>query len=182
MKYDRFTEKDIDICTWDSPKPKVKIKPMPFLTIYGNVYSPQEQANIRLKYLEDLIEQGKLIELPCKVGDTVYAIAKCSDVTRKLDGTYYSSDGSPGTATGWYCAFDGKEDNCPLCGEDNCNEKDYAIFETEVLGMSYSESDEDKGWHIYLENFDSYESYHLTKAEAEAMLKELQNGTTKETI
>lgn len=65
MKYDRLTEKDIDICTWDSPKPKVKIKPMPLLTIDGNVYNPQEQANIRLKHLEDLIEQGKLIELPC---------------------------------------------------------------------------------------------------------------------
>lgn len=32
----------------------------------------QEVLN-KLKYYEDLEEQGRLIELPCKVGDTVYA-------------------------------------------------------------------------------------------------------------
>lgn len=126
-------------------------------------------------------ENAKLTEqlensvvLPCKVGDTVYAIAKCCDVTRKLDGSYYSSDGSPGTATGWYCAFDGNEDKCPLCGEDECNENDYAIFETKVLGLSYSDSDDDNGWQIYLENLDTYESYYFTKSEAEARLAELK--------
>lgn len=132
-------------------------------------------------FVNILIENERLtkqlenaVVLPCKVGDTVYAIAKCCDVARKLDGSYYSSDGSPGTATGWYCAFDGNEDKCPLCGEDECNENDYAIFETKVLGLSYSDSDDDKGWHIYLENLDTYESYRSTKPEAEARLKELE--------
>lgn len=34
----------------------------------------------RLKYYEDLEEQGKLLKLPCVVGDTVYRICpKCND-------------------------------------------------------------------------------------------------------
>lgn len=33
-----------------------------------------EQALLKLKHHEDLEEKGRLIELPCKVGDTVYNI------------------------------------------------------------------------------------------------------------
>ena len=35
---------------------------------------PINEAIKKLAHYEDLEEQGKLIELPCKVGDTVYAI------------------------------------------------------------------------------------------------------------
>lgn len=66
MKYERITEKELSICTWESPKPIVKIKHLPLLFINSNAYDTQEQANLRLKYLEDLIEQEKLIELPIK--------------------------------------------------------------------------------------------------------------------
>lgn len=47
----------------------------------GNTYVPNENVNYepmncmdKLGRLEDLEEQGRLIELPCAVGDTVYAI------------------------------------------------------------------------------------------------------------
>ena len=33
----------------------------------------------KLKYYEDLEEQGRLIELPCKIGDTVYGSFQCYD-------------------------------------------------------------------------------------------------------
>lgn len=36
---------------------------------------PTKELN-RLRELEDKIEQGTLIELPCKVGDTVYEVFK----------------------------------------------------------------------------------------------------------
>lgn len=114
------------------------------------------------------------VQLPCKVSDTVYAIAKCSDVKRSLDGSYYSSDGSPGTATGWYCAFDGKENMCPLCGKEECNEQDYAIFESVVEGLNYFA--EHNRWELYLDNLDDFKSYHLTKPEAESRLKELNKA------
>lgn len=37
----------------------------------------------RLAELEDLIEQGRLIELPCKVGDTIYRILpRCDNINK----------------------------------------------------------------------------------------------------
>lgn len=39
----------------------------------------QEQIAERLALLEDKIENGTLIELPCKVGDTIYEINSCSN-------------------------------------------------------------------------------------------------------
>lgn len=38
--------------------------------------SSDDKCYIRLSELEDKIEAGTLIELPCKVGDTVFIIAK----------------------------------------------------------------------------------------------------------
>ena len=38
----------------------------------GNIVNDYEKVVNRLTELEDKIEQGTLIELPCKVGDTVY--------------------------------------------------------------------------------------------------------------
>lgn len=37
-----------------------------------DIYEIKEQAHTRLCDLEDKIENGTLIELPCKVGDTIY--------------------------------------------------------------------------------------------------------------
>ena len=43
-------------------------------------YRKEEMILNRLAELEDKIEKGTLIELPCKVGDTVYKICpKCND-------------------------------------------------------------------------------------------------------
>lgn len=33
--------------------------------------------------------QGRLVELPCEIGDTVYAIAECEHINKVLDGTMY---------------------------------------------------------------------------------------------
>ena len=49
----------------------------------------------RLAHYEDLEEQGRLVELPCKIGDTVYGIRRYQDRIVKL-GTvsemYYNRD------------------------------------------------------------------------------------------
>ena len=42
-------------------------------TFYQNLWAMAELRE-RLKYYEDLEEQGRLLVLPCKVGDTVYEI------------------------------------------------------------------------------------------------------------
>lgn len=70
MKYKRLTEKDEDIINClNCPKYEQKCSPKDCIDI----------AYKRLAELEDKIETGTLIELPCKVGDTVYAHDKWGD-------------------------------------------------------------------------------------------------------
>ena len=46
------------------------------------------QAVLKKLYeYEDAEEQGLLIRLPCGIEDTVYVIAECGHVNKKLDGT-----------------------------------------------------------------------------------------------
>lgn len=47
----------------------------------------------KLAHYEDLEEQGRLIELPCAVGDTVYDIAGKEIRKQIVDGVEYTKDG-----------------------------------------------------------------------------------------
>ena len=73
---------------------------------HGNTYVPNENANYepmncmdKLGRLEDLEEQGRLIELPCAVGDTVWDIIRdeargYGAIREKIvDGIEYRTDG-----------------------------------------------------------------------------------------
>lgn len=92
--------------------------------------------------LQAAYEQVKKYEdmFPCNIGDTVYVLAECEKIPRQLDGTYYSNDGSPGTATGYYCPY---EDNCPFDGEDfeGCEkyQKQTAVFEDTISSITIDE-------------------------------------------
>lgn len=47
---------------------------------FGNMSCPEIcNALEKLKHYEDLEEQGRLNEIPCKVGDTVWELCKCDD-------------------------------------------------------------------------------------------------------
>ena len=55
---------------------------------YDNIVY-QEHASVReylkeLQHYKDLEEQGRLIELPCKVGDTVYLVHRYREETRLI--------------------------------------------------------------------------------------------------
>lgn len=96
----------------------------------------------RLKYYKDLEEQGKLLKLPCAVGDTVYVLAECESIPTQLDGTLYGENGEPGTATGYYCPY---EDNCPFNDEDFEDCEKYksktSVFEDTVLFIACYENE-----------------------------------------
>lgn len=47
-----------------------------------NCLSDIDRMAIRLCDLEDKIQQGKFVELPCKLGDTVYCVWQYSDFTK----------------------------------------------------------------------------------------------------
>lgn len=131
-------------------------------------------AITKLAEYEDLEEQGKLLKLPCAVGDMVYVLAECENIPEQLDGTLYDSDGSPGTATGYYCPY---EDNCPFDGEDfeSCEKyrRKTAVFEDTVGDITVGED----GIWIRTENCGVCSQIglyiFLTIEEAEAALKEL---------
>lgn len=128
----------------------------------------------KLGRLEDLEEQGKLLELPCAVGDTVYVLTECEHIPKQLDGTLYGTNGEIGTATGYYCPY---EDNCPLEDEDfddceKCEEKT-AVFEDTAGDITVGE---DGVW-IRTSNCSVCSQIgvyiFLTQEEAEVALKEL---------
>lgn len=85
----RFTEddrKDVDLCKYIAEKCKCNYSSDDIMEFgcgdcqmcpYGTMYAVCIQAaelRERLKLFEDKEEQGLLLELPCKVGDTVYVI------------------------------------------------------------------------------------------------------------
>ncbi len=99
-------------------------------------------------------------------------------IPRQLDGTLYDSDGSPGTATGYYCPY---EDNCPHDCKENedifdCDKfrQKSAVFEDTVKSITL----EDETIYISTENCNIYSpigyAVFLTQAEAEEALKRME--------
>ena len=142
---------------------------------YQNLWTKADLRE-RLKKYEDLEEQGKLLKLPCAVGDTVYVLTECENIPFQLDGTLYGKNGEPGTATGYYCPY---EDNCPFDDEDFEDCEKYkgktAIFEDTVGDITV---DEDGIW-IRTENCGVCSQIglyiFLTKEEAETALKKYEH-------
>ena len=123
------------------------------------------------------IEAGRMIRIPHKIGDKAYVIANCHGVRRSLDGTRYSYDGSPGTATGYYCAYDENWDECPLAkGREECDEKGYAVFEDSISAITIYLDDENEGPCVYigLSNVSEYRDnkIYCTEEAARAALGE----------
>lgn len=68
MKYERLTDKK-----WKEIEKHCYAKGLHF----SNHFTEEETDEMikRLAELEDKIESGKLVELPCKIGDTLYGIS-----------------------------------------------------------------------------------------------------------
>jgi hypothetical protein len=65
----------------------------------------------RLAELEDKIEQGKMVELPCKVGDTIYVIRKDGIEEKEVRRFHIGRNG-------WYAVYYGTTlwDSCDRLG------------------------------------------------------------------
>ena len=98
----------------------------------------------RLAELEDKIENGTLVELPCKVGDTVYRVMADKRIKHPYE---YKVIGF------WYSV------------NNKCNDLHLGRYIDGVFVSSIS---------VPFSEFNRM--LFLTKAEAEAKLKELQNG------
>ena len=93
-----------------------------------------EKAFYRLAELEDKLENGTLIELPCKVWDKVYVVN----------------------------------------GKDEIEEVVVINYSANKLGFDFEVVSKDTNEQYYLFDFDFNKDWFLTKAEAEAKLKELK--------
>lgn len=127
----------------------------------------------KIKAYEGLEKQERLVKLPCAVGDVVYVLAECEKIPQQLDGTLYSSDGSRGTATGYYCPY---ENDCPFDDEDFEGCEKYKN-QTAVFGdLVKSITIEENSAYISTENCCVYSEIgrfvFLSKDEAEKALKE----------
>lgn len=103
----------------------------------------------KLSHYEDLEEQGRLIELPCAVGDTVYLISsqysECSKHQERFN-----------------------DYNCQGC-EDECDShKEYFIYVNENISAE---------WIVRAIGLNRFgEDVFLTKEEAEAKLAEMEGA------
>lgn len=123
-------------------------------------------------------KEGRLVVLPCKVGDTVYHITTCEYFPQVLDGTMYGSDCGPGTATGFYCPCELAE-NCPFDADDfdcNINKKKFAVFEDEVVSLCINDCEMrvELGYSGYVDVSDFGKTVFLTREAAEAALNDLE--------
>lgn len=133
----------------------------------------------RLRELAEADRDGRCVVLPAGIGDTIYHITKCKGFPQVLDGTMYSDDGSPGTATGVYCPCELAE-NCPFpCDDDGCFDCDkhkntLAIFEDIVDSIHIEDMDDyiifNYSGGADFENFGK--TVFLTREAAEEALKE----------
>lgn len=111
------------------------------IDVYDNDYSKINFQKIlrKLAHYEDLEEQGRLIELPCAVGDTVYVVEEDSDGVVRLT--------------------EMKIGNLCVCG---------SVYNGELWNM-YLTTDYT---YSYKTIYDIGRTVFMTKAEAEAALKE----------
>jgi len=106
----------------------------------------------KLAYYEDLEEQGRLIKLPCKVGDTVYVVTSPFNV---FDDIEYDENMKDEVYESYVSSITFYE-----CGEQY---RIYAKATNHFIGAYFRECDFGK-------------TVFLTKSEAEAKLKELKGG------
>jgi hypothetical protein len=161
MKYDRLKENIETLCTHNERH----------IPVYHITDGKKHEIDLIREIVSDCreildkIEQGTLIELPCKVGDTVYVIASCNDVDM-------------------YRIYEENRCECPFeydCDYEDCDAKGTTlrIFDTKVTGI-YSTVGY-KGFFVEFEYLnvqyqleDFGEKFFLTREEAEKRLKELQ--------
>ena len=112
----------------------------------------------KLKEYEDLEEQGRLVKLPCKVGDTVYVIDRDENNKFKVYKGKWERVSLAQTP---------KDGSFNLCGEISYDLYDYFYNDGRIMKH---------GMYVGQERTKIGEVVFLTKSEAEAKLKELRGG------
>lgn len=141
---------------------------------FGETHTTDEKINgkfvgdraVREKLFEYEQEEseGKLVHLPCKVGDTVWVITSCEDIIMLHDNDYFTGTGAI------ECPF---EDTCDF---EECDNTNVRIFKT-IISSIYSDCN---GWYLDFKNLAERDcninqigkTVFLTPEAAEQALKE----------
>ncbi|MEG1565104.1 MAG: hypothetical protein RR365_15505, partial [Bacteroides sp.] len=113
-------------------------------------------------------DEGRVVVLPCKVGDTVYGIAPCGEIWMCFDDDYDTGTGAT------ECPF---ENTCDI---EECDDNHIRIFETKCSGFGFEENGRILIFFggLTAKNNDTCwgKTIFLTRAEAEAALKGRTDG------
>ena len=142
-----FDEEIIENMQYDITKEPIGL----IALFYRNLWAMADLRE-RLKEYEGSEEQGRLIKLPCKVGDTVYVVTSPFNV---FDGIEYDENMKDEVYESYVSSITFYE-----CGEQY---RIYAKATNHFIGAYFRECDFGK-------------TVFLTKSEAEAKLKELRGG------
>lgn len=125
------------------------------------------------KDVGEAIRAGLIVELPCKVGDTVYVIAKCADITMRIDDDWETGTGARECPFEYHCSF------------EDCDDAHKQILETTATDFWYG-TENGNTFEIYLDHMspvrvsDFGKTIFLTRKLAEAALSALEKeGDTK---
>lgn len=126
----------------------------------------------RLRELAEAERDGRVVVLPCKVGDIVFALAHCGDVRYFCDNDYETGTGAT------TCPFEKQ------CGIQECENDDLHVFAVEVAGFYFGERNPMDGavivneLDINLSLSDFGKCVFVTEAEADRALAEPKGEAT----
>lgn len=117
-------------------------------------------------------DRSKFIELPCKIGDTVYVLGNCENIIMNHDNDYFLGTGAI------ECPF---ENDCDF---EECYDTNFRIFKTRIIEIYCNSYD---CWLLEFENLSNLyydltqfgETIFHTKEEAEAALEKLNEEREK---
>lgn len=87
----------------------------------------------RIIELAEAERDGRVVVLPCKVGDIVFALSHCGDVRYFCDNDYETGTGAT------TCPFEKQ------CGIEECDNDDLHAFAVEVAGFYFGEKNPTDG-------------------------------------
>ena len=123
-----------------------------------------------IDHLRELVQaekDGRVVVLPCKVGDTVYVIAHCADVVMNYDDNYETGTGAVECPYEGNCDFEECDDEhvqvLPCAVANYLINADGVLFGVEELGPEYR-------------LYDFGKTVFLTRAAAEAALEAQKGG------
>lgn len=126
--------------------------------LYRGYLEREEEKQAEHKHA---VAQGRLIMLPCGVGDTVFVVGKCENVHMRMDNNYITGTGAI------ECPF---ESDCEF---DECEDSNVRVFETVCTGFMM----EFGALHTFTEHINAElsdecwgETVFLTRHEAEAAI------------